>query len=59
MEFKYTSRKDDMISFCYLLLFMLNDLKLPGFDNRDRSIINADTIKLYKLVKHYKQEMTL
>lgn len=59
MDFKYTSRKDDMISLCYLLLFMLNDLKLPGFDGRDKSIMNADTIKLFKIVKKFKKEINL
>ena len=31
MEFKHTSRKDDMISLCYMIFYMLNDLKMPGF----------------------------
>ena len=32
MEFKFTSRKDDMISLCYMLFYMLNDLTMPGFN---------------------------
>jgi serine/threonine protein kinase len=30
MEFKVTSRKDDLISLIYMLLFILNDFALPG-----------------------------
>jgi len=38
---------------------MLNDLKLPGFDGRDKSTMNADTIKLFKIVKKFKKEINL
>jgi len=31
MEFKPTSRKDDMVSLCYMMLYMLSGLQMPGF----------------------------
>ena len=30
MDFKITSRRDDLISLCYLLFYVLNNFGLPG-----------------------------
>ena len=32
LEFKSTSRRDDLISLCYLLIFMACNKELPFFD---------------------------
>ena len=32
MEFRVTSRRDDMISLCYLLMYCLNEFEVPCFD---------------------------
>ena len=32
LNFKITSRRDDIISLCYLLIYMLNNGCLPGID---------------------------
>ena len=55
MEFKFTSRKDDMISLCYMMFYMLNDLSMPGFKSQSTAMRDADTIKVFKMVKSYKQ----
>lgn len=36
MEFYTTSRRDDLISLCYILIFMLNEGNLLGIDNRSQ-----------------------
>ena len=52
MEFKYTSRKDDMVSLCYMMLYLLNDLNLPGFkEDNSQAMSRADTIEIFKIVK--------
>lgn len=35
MNFKVTSRRDDMISLCYILFYLLNELEIPGMSSND------------------------
>ena len=51
LNFKVTSRRDDLISLCYLLIYMLNRANLPGIDltrryDRNQSFKQARTAKL-------------
>ena len=59
MDFKHPSRKDDMISLCYMLLYILSGLTLPGFDAYSQALKCNDTIKVFKMVKKYKNATTL
>jgi len=44
LDFKMTSRRDDLVSLCYFFIFLLNNGKLPGINmlspyNRNESFI--------------------
>ena len=43
MEFKYTSRKDDMISLCYMMIYILNRNAFPGIDAFLKALKSTDT----------------
>ena len=62
MEFKTTSRKDDLVSLCYLMFYILNDSKMPGISTEALRIINSDssdTPAVFKAVRKYKNEIPL
>ena len=51
LNFKITSRRDDVISLCYLLIYMLNRANLPGIDltrsyDRNQSFKQARSAKM-------------
>ena len=48
MEFKQTSRKDDMVSWFYLLLYMLNGKNMPGFADFETVLESRDPIAVFK-----------
>ena len=58
MEFKHTSRRDDLFSLAYLLMTLLNDDKLPLVDLDIQSMISSregiDVSCLYDKVKDHK-----
>ena len=54
MEFKYTSRKDDMISLFYMMIYILNGNAFPGMDTFMKALKSSETIQIFKLVKRYK-----
>jgi hypothetical protein len=61
MEFKVTSRKDDLISLVYMMLFILNDFALPGInDVTFRQLSNdEDSHAVFTEIKEHKKNMTL
>ena len=34
LEFKLTSRRDDIIALCYMMLYLVNDFVLPGYERK-------------------------
>ena len=61
MNFFTTSRKDDIISLAYNILFMLNDFQLPFYDfgthneklNRTPEAVDKKFKNVYKLKSKY------
>ena len=47
MEFKYTSRKDDMISLCYMMIYILNGNAFPGLDAFLKTLKSIDSKKIF------------
>ena len=64
MNFKYTSRRDDLISLAYLLMTLLNGNKFPLL-NTDISLlgestqVTAEVEDIFELVKAHKSNYTL
>lgn len=54
-EQKTTSRRDDIFSICYLLLYFLNNCKFPGWENQENFTTKKD---LHSLLQ-YKRFRTL
>ena len=57
-----TSRKDDLISLCYLIFYILNDSRMPGISKEALKVINSDssdTPAVFKAVRKYKNSVTL
>ena len=62
MEFKNTSRKDDMISLCYFVIYLLNGCEMPGFNAQMKQLSYEDSCndaKVFKTVQNLKQNTTL
>ena len=60
MNFFSTSRKDDIISLAYNIIFMLNDFKLPFYDfgtynekNKTPEAVDKKFKNIYKLKSKY------
>ena len=48
-----------MISFCYMMIFILNGNTFPGIEPYLKSLMSSDTKKIFKLAKKYKSETSL
>jgi hypothetical protein len=62
MDFKETSRKDDMISLCYLLFFILNQCEMPGMSHLIIKAINdknVDFYQIFKILKKFKSQTSM
>lgn len=62
MNFKTTSRKDDMISLCLNLFCLLNNFKYPFLENIDLTTINQQDVHIFekfKIMKDYKEKNNL
>lgn len=59
LNFKVTSRKDDMISLTYLLMFLLNDNEMPLQPDSKVMKKQHQLIKRYKLMIQYKTKVSL
>jgi len=60
MQFKKTSRKDDLISLSYLIMFLLNSFELPGFPEEFYEYdqhTGEDLFEYLQKMKQYKQTM--
>ena len=58
LNFNRPSRKDDLISFCYLLLFLINGCELPLFKSYCNSITQGSDNKM-KCMKDFKKTHSL
>lgn len=56
-EFETTSRKDDLISLCYLMIYLLNDGKVPY--SIENFTVEKSISALFKKVKKVKQKIDL
>jgi hypothetical protein len=55
LAFKTTSRRDDMISLCYMMIYILNNGSIRGIDiDAPMSSVNA-----FKMIQKVKREHTL
>ena len=43
LNFTSTSRRDDMIAMCYLVIYMLNGAYLPGVSEADMEMVGNDS----------------
>ena len=59
MDFKFTSRKDDLYSLVLMMLYMLNDLDVPGLDKKSIIKVKSDARQMYRLLKQFKKNFTL
>jgi serine/threonine protein kinase len=59
MDFKFTSRKDDLYSLVLMMLYMLNDLDVPGLDKKSIVKVKSDARQMYRLLKQFKKNFTL
>lgn len=61
LNFHATSRKDDLYSVMYLLIFLLNDNELPELQKflDAKNVDPADQANLYRGIKQYKELYTL
>ena len=53
MNFKETSRRDDLASLAYMMLYLMNDSNLPGLEGKAlQSIENAgdDAFVIFKVI---------
>lgn len=53
MEFKETSRRDDLASLAYMMLFLMNGQNLPGLEGKYiQTIENAgdDALVIFKVI---------
>ena len=53
MNFKETSRRDDLASLAYMMLYLMNDSNLPGLEGEAlQSIENAgdDAFVIFKVI---------
>lgn len=57
LNFRATSRKDDLIGLCYLMIFMINVNRLPDFHIPESALQNQEQ-QLY-FFQSYKRMMTL
>ena len=51
MDFRHTSRRDDLYSLTLMMFYMLNDLNLPGLDKDSVINVKDDARKMFKVVK--------
>ena len=61
MNFHRTSRRDDMISLTYLLIFLLNSFEFPLFPEEFYTYneANVDMFQYLQKMKAYKQKVNL
>ena len=62
MEFGSTDAKDDLISLAYLLVYILNDQSLPGFNKHIKNLSvfqKEDKLLLFSAVKNFKHNVSL
>jgi serine/threonine protein kinase len=57
MDFKFTSRKDDLYSLVLMMLYMLNDLDMPGLDKKSIVKVKSDARQMYRLLKQFKKTL--
>lgn len=53
MNFKETSRRDDLASLAYMMLYLMNDSNLPGLEGKAlQAIENAgdDALVIFKVI---------
>lgn len=58
MNFKKTSRKNDLESLCYLMLYLLNGQDMPGLDQGSYDEVNEsmDTYQIFKVIMKLKEK---
>jgi hypothetical protein len=56
LNFQRTCRRDDLISLCYYLLFLLNDFKLPNIEFKKTA---EDATRNYRIAKNAKIHTSL
>ena len=59
MSFKKPSRRSDLQSLCYFIIFMLNDLKFPLLDDKKEFRKSMSMDKCYKMMKSFKEQVSL
>ena len=59
LEFKLTSRRDDIISLCYLMLYLVNDFVLPGYERERFKDILLDQVKTMEAMLELKTNYSL
>ena len=62
MEFKETSRKDDLASLAYMILYLMNDSNLPGLEGKAmQAIENAgdDALVIFRVIHQIKKSFSL
>ena len=62
MDFKETSRRDDLASLAYMMLFLMNNQNLPGLEGKAlQEIENAgdDALVIFKVIQHIKKNVSL
>jgi hypothetical protein len=61
MSFRKTSRKNDLESLMYLMLYLLNGSDMPGLceDNENLDDESLDTYQIFKLVKKLKENTSI
>lgn len=50
LSFKSTSRRDDLISLCYLMVYLLNDCQLPGIDLSDEALERSQLSQVQRVL---------
>ena len=61
MSFRKTSRKNDLESLMYLMLYLLNGSDMPGLyeGNENLDDESLDTYQIFKLVKKLKENTSI
>ena len=62
MDFKETSRRDDLASLAYMMLYLMNEQNLPGLDSKAmQAIENAgdDALVIFKVIQKIKKSVSM
>ena len=62
MDFKETSRRDDLASLAYMMLYLMNNQNLPGLDAKAmQAIENAgdDALVIFKVIQKIKKSVSM